>query len=351
MTLLTLSLLVSLAALLAAAFAVWHMRMRVRRLIDALLAGIQALQSGSLAHRIEAGAGTELARLACGFNAMAGELQQHRRAAEAARAELEEAVNARTAELRSAHDTLQLAERHQRQFLEDISHELRTPATAIRGEAEIVLHGPEKPVHEYRLALQRIVASVQQMGVLIDDVLLLARVEADPHMVHRVATPWVDALSEAANLAEALGHGQHIEIRFDAAGEGGVAADDPLLAHADPDRLRQALFVVLDNAVRYSRPHGAVTVSWGAREDALCAIVRDQGIGIDAAELPKLFVRHARGARARAHRADGSGLGLAIAQSIVHAHDGQITIESRPGAGTTVRINIPRWRARTPEAA
>jgi signal transduction histidine kinase len=344
-------LLLALASLLAAAFTVWHTRAKLHRLVDALLAGIEALQSGMLAHRIEAGADAELARLACGFNAMAGELLRHRRAAEAARVELEQAVNASSAELRSAHDTLQLAERRQCQFLEDISHELRTPATAIRGEAEIVLHGPEKPVHEYRLALQRIVASVQQMGVLIDDVLLLARVEADPYMLHRVATPWIDALSEAANLAEALGHAQQIEIRFDAEGEGKVASGDPLLAHADPDRLRQALFVVLDNAVRYSRPQGVVTVSWSARDDSLCAIVRDRGIGIDAAELPKLFVRHARGARARAHRADGSGLGLAIAHAIVHAHDGQITIESLPAAGTTVRMSIPRCRAQALELA
>jgi signal transduction histidine kinase len=72
--------------------------------------------------------------------------------------------------------------------------------------------------------------------------------------------------------------------------------------------------------------------------------VRDRGIGIDPAELPSLFRRYARGSRARAHRADGSGLGLAIAQAIVHAHGGQIGIESSIGAGTAVRISIPRWR-------
>lgn len=337
------ALLVSIACLLAAAVIAWQVRARLRRLIDALLEATRALQSGSLAHRIEA-ADTELGRVAAGFNAMASELEQHRRSAEATQAQLAHAVQARTSELRSTHATLQVVDARRRQFLEDISHELRTPATAIRGEAEIALRGPEKPAQEYKLALQRVITIVQQMGVLIDDLLLLARVAADQQMLRRVAVPWLDTLREAADLAEALGHEQQVEIRFEAVAENRVEAGDPLLAHADPDRLRQALMIVLDNAVRYSQARGRVTIAWRAEDNELCAIVRDQGIGIDTAELPSLFVRHARGARARAHRADGSGLGLAIAQGIMQAHGGRIGIESRPGAGTTVLVSVPRWR-------
>ena len=161
----------------------------------------------------------------------------------------------------------------------------------------------------------------------------------------KLAATW----RETAILAEALGHKEQVEIRFAESGGAAIEPADPLLAHADPDRLRQASMVLLDNAVRYSRPRGDVTISWSAESDALVAIVRDHGIGIDPAELPSLFVRYACGARARVHRAGGSGLGLAIAQAIMHAHGGQIGIESQPGVGTTVRISVPRWRGETAE--
>jgi signal transduction histidine kinase len=294
----------------------------MQRLVDELLAGAQALQSGHLDYRLPVVADTEGGRVAAAFNALAGALQLQRSQAQA---------------------ELQIVEARQRQFLEDVSHELRTPATAIRGEAEIALRGPEKPVQEYKLALQRVISIVQQMAVLIDEVLLLARVEAEQQMLRRGALAWVEALRETARLAEALGHEQQVEIRFEPQAEGALDPADPLLADADPVRLRQALMVVLDNAVRYSWPRGVVTVAWAAGPDSLEAIVRDRGVGIDPAELPSLFMRYARGARARAHRADGSGLGLAIAQTIVHAHGGRIGIESGAGAGTTVRIGIPRW--------
>ena len=276
--------------------------------------------------------------------ATAEELRQLFDEAEATRNRLEATLQARTSELRLARAALQGVDARQRQFLEDISHELRTPATAIRGEAEIALRGPEKPAREYKLALQRVITIVQQMSALIDEVLLLASVEAERQARRHVALPWIAALRETANLAVALGHAQQVQIRFEPQGEGQLDAGDPLLAQADPVRLRQALMVVLDNAVRYSWPRGVVTIAWAAEPGALHAIVRDRGVGIDPAELPTLFMRYARGARARAHRADGSGLGLAIAQAIVRAHDGQIAIESEAGAGTTVRISIPRWR-------
>lgn len=341
--------LVSLVSLAAACVVTVRVRSRAHRLIDALLRGTQALQSGSLAHRIEiVGGNGDLGRAATAFNAMAAELQQHRQAAERRQVELEEAVEARTRELRAAHATLQGIDARRRQFLGDISHELRTPATAIRGEAEIALRGADKSVRDYQLALQRIVAIVQQLGLLIDDVLLLARVEADPNLLRRVALPWLDALREAADLATTIGHEQQVAVRLE---PGDPARGGALLAHADPDRLRQALMIALDNAVRYSRPHGVVTLGCEANESMLTAVVRDEGIGIDADELPKLFVRHARGVRARAHRADGSGLGLAIAQSIVQTHGGRISIESESGRGTTVRLSVPRWHGAGGETA
>jgi two-component system OmpR family sensor kinase len=126
-----------------------------------------------------------------------------------------------------------------------------------------------------------------------------------------------------------------------------VQLEDPgagptaITLQADADRLRQALVIVLDNAVRYSRHDGTVRVSWQRDNGLVRVIVADEGIGIDADELPKVFERFVRGRRARLHRADGTGIGLSIAQAIVQAHQGRIVIESVPLQGTTVRLELP----------
>jgi len=101
--------------------------------------------------------------------------------------------------------------------------------------------------------------------------------------------------------------------------------------------------IVLDNAVRYSRAGGAVRIGWRELDGCVEIAVRDQGIGIDADEMPTVFQRFTRGQRARAHRVDGTGIGLSIAQVIVSAHEGRIDIESEPFVGTTVRIRLPRF--------
>jgi two-component system OmpR family sensor kinase len=107
---------------------------------------------------------------------------------------------------------------------------------------------------------------------------------------------------------------------------------------------------VLDNAVRYSREDGTVRVSWRSIDGRVQVFVTDDGIGIDADELPKVFERFVRGRRARVHRADGTGTGLSIARAIVHAHQGRIDVDSIPLQGTTVRIELPCSYSSTPIA-
>jgi signal transduction histidine kinase len=117
---------------------------------------------------------------------------------------------------------------------------------------------------------------------------------------------------------------------------------DTVMVRADGDRLRQAVMIVLDNAIRYSRPNGKVHLGCSIAGDEVAIVVRDHGIGIDEDELPRVFERFVRGHRARAHRADGSGIGLSIAQAIVKAHRGHIEIQSWPEEGTEVRIVLAR---------
>jgi len=332
---------IALAALTLAAAVLMavHLNRRLQRPLDRLLAGTQALQAGNLDHRVAIGSRDEFDRVAEHFNAMAVELQQHRNTAEAARRRLEDAVEARTAELRSAHDTLQQIDQRRRQLFADLSHELRTPATAIRGEAEIALRGSDKPLAEYKQTLTRIVGGVKQLADVIDDLMLIARAEADQLVMRPSEVELQPLIADAAEQAEALGalHGVRVQLEAEAS-----MAAKPVHVHVDADRLRQALMIVLDNAVRYSHAGGTVRLGWRERGEQVDIVVQDEGIGIDPHEMPTVFQRFHRGRRARDHRVEGTGIGLSIAQAIVDAHHGHIGIESAPLAGTKVSISLPR---------
>ena len=327
----------ALVTLLAAIVLALHLSQRLQRPLNRLLEGTQALQAGALEHRIALGSHDEFDRVAEHFNAMAVELQRHRSDADAARRRLEDAVLERTSELSTAHEALQRIDLRRRQLLADLSHELRTPATAVRGEAEIALRGADKPAGEYRQTLARIVGGVKQLTGVIDDLLLVAKAEADQLAMRLGAVDLAELLSDATETAGTLGARHGVRVQLDAAAAGLAT----VTLQADADRLRQALVIVLDNAVRYSRADGTVRVRWQVTDSRVQVVVADEGIGIDADELPTVFERFVRGRRARLHRADGTGIGLSIAQAIVHAHHGSIGIESVPLHGTTVRIELP----------
>lgn len=331
-----------LVTLLAAVVLAVHLGRRLQRPLDRLLAGIQALQAGALDHRVPIGSHDEFDRVAGHFNAMAAELQQHRGDADAARRRLEDAVQARTRELSSAHDALQRVDARRRQLFADLSHELRTPATAIRGEAEIALRGVDKPVDEYKQTLSRIVGGVKQLAGVIDDLLLIAKAEADQLSMRFDAVDLPALLADAAEQAETLGALHGVSVQLHAPADTGGR---PVSVHADADRLRQAVMIALDNAIRYSTRGDAVRLAWQVQQDKVDIMVVDEGIGIDAEELPVVFQRFVRGRRARAHRADGTGIGLSIAQAIVQAHHGDIRIESVAHQGTTLHIELPCRRA------
>lgn len=325
----------ALAALLLAAY----FTRALRRPLDRLTDGVHALQRGELGHRIPASGSDEFALVARSVNAMAAELAVHREQEAQVRQRLEELVHARTAELQRALETLQQVDARRRQLFADISHELRTLTTAIRGEAEISLRGRDKPTEDYKAALQRIVDLSRQLTLVIDDLLTMARSDIDALSLHRHPIDLSAPLEQALAQAQALAHERQVEVIAEPA-----AVELPVLG--DATRLRQVLMLLLDNAVRYSRPGGTVRVrSRRARDDAGAAHaevqVIDQGIGIAPQDLPRVFERNFRGAAARRHRADGTGLGLSIGRALARAHGGEIAIGSEAGCGTTATLHQP----------
>lgn len=313
----------------------------LRRPLDALAAGAQALQQGQLEHRINLTGRDEFAEVARSMNTMAQELEQHRRREAQQRQLLEATVRERTADLHQANDSLRRTDVRRRQLLADISHELRTPTTAIRGEAEVTLRGQHKPVPEYRAALTRIVDISRQLGKVIDDLLAMARTDMETFSLVRqpvaLQRPLLDALGQAAALAT-----EH-SVKLKPEGK----PPEHCKVFGDAQRLTQLLMLLLDNAVRYSHPGGVVRWRVEAHDDTVEVRVMDEGIGIPPDELAQVFERHFRGSVARRHRASGSGLGLPIARALAQAHGGALELLSpcNPAGdgGTCAVLRLPLW--------
>lgn len=321
-------------ALLAAALGLYFAK-ALRKPLNNLSSGAQALQRGELDHRMDERGTDEFAAVAHTLNAMAVELQQHRERETQARHELEHQVNVRTAELQEALQALQQVDASRRQLFADISHELRTPTTAIRGEAEIALRGKTKTSSDYQDSLRRIVDIAAQLGQVIDDLLTMARSDAQALWVQTQALQVAMPVNAALAQVQALAQQRQVSVVWD-----NTAAPD-LMVSGDGNRLRQLLVLLLDNAIRYSAEGAQVNLQTSTDGQHWQAQVQDHGIGISADELPRVFERHFRGEQARRHRADGVGLGLSLARVLAQAHGGTLDIASVVGQGTTVSLRLP----------
>jgi two-component system, OmpR family, sensor kinase len=225
----------------------------------------------------------------------------------------------------------------QKQFVADVSHELRTPLTALGGGLEMLLLGADRGDPDASRRLVRgMYAEVERMRRLVGELLTLTQIDEGRIELRLTDLDIGTLLAEMCEQARQLASGQTVGCE--------VAPDVPRV-RADPDRLRQVLLILIENALKYSPPPARVDlVARGVDGDGVAIAVRDTGVGIAADVLPHVFGRFYRADPARARNAGqpgGAGLGLAIAQSLVAAHGGQISIASRLGDGTTVTIRLP----------
>jgi two-component system phosphate regulon sensor histidine kinase PhoR len=219
-----------------------------------------------------------------------------------------------------------------RDFVANVSHELKTPLTSVGGFAETLLDDA-LPAPQRRQFAETILANTRRMQRIVDDLLDLSRIESggwvpNPQMVD-VASVAVDATARAKSVADEKGVALEIEIHDDAAD-----------AYADPTALRQVLSNLAENAIRHTLS-GRVTVFTDPEENGVWVGVKDTGIGIAAEHLPRIFERFYRADRARSRDEGGTGLGLAIVRHLVEAHGGSVKAESQPGRGTTVSAFFP----------
>jgi two-component system OmpR family sensor kinase len=306
----------------------------VRKPIEALMKGTDEIASGNLDYRISLDTRDEFAYLASHFNQMAQELEvQHDKLREG-RAVLEKRVAERTFELHRLNDELKRMDIARREFLADISHELRTPITVIRGEAEVTLRGQERDAEEYKDALQRIVELSMQLGKYVNDLLFLARTETANLQFEWDILDLAELVTSTVEDFQVMAEENSISVSLD-------APADHVWVRGDKQRLRQVLFILGDNACRYSNPGGHIAVTLWVDGKEVSFSLTDQGIGVPAQDLERIFDRQFRSPNAQRSRDDGTGLGLPMAKSIMRAHGGRITVTSIENSGSTFTITLP----------
>ncbi len=217
----------------------------------------------------------------------------------------------------------------QQRFVADASHELRAPLTILQANLEYLQHAALPPEERDR-ALQETHAEAERLARLVGDLLVLARADSG-HTLRREPVELDRVLMQALGEARHLTRGQRLE----------VGELEPLRVHGDPDRLRQLVLILVDNAIKYTPPPGRIVLGLRRGLGTAQLTVRDSGIGIAPDALPHVFERFFRADPARSRDPGGTGLGLPIAQWIAGQHGGSVKLESASDQGTIAIVTLP----------
>jgi two-component system phosphate regulon sensor histidine kinase PhoR len=219
-----------------------------------------------------------------------------------------------------------------RDFVANASHELRTPLTSIRGFAETLEGGALRDEKVAPRFVKGILENAVRMQELVNDLVELSRAESPDAQVEHTPVDLLEAARDVAARLEGRAHEKRIQVRVEGS---------PVRGVADPDALDQVLVNLVDNAIKYTPADGHVTVSVKATPGLARIQVVDDGPGIAAQHLPRIFERFYRVDAGRGRGQGGTGLGLAIVKHLVQRMDGQVHAESRVGRGTAFTVELP----------
>jgi signal transduction histidine kinase/ActR/RegA family two-component response regulator len=296
----------------------------VSRPISTLADGARRVGAGELGHRIQLRTGDEIESLATTFNQMAADLQ------------------AKIDETERANQELTQLDQLKSKFISMASHELRTPLIAIQGYVDLIRDGKAGEVSEaQRKMLDTVSRNATRLARIVAELLDISRIEENKLVLHREPLDLAAIVREIAEeqqpYLESRGHQLRLEL-----------ANDLPLVNADQDRIAQVVINLLGNAIKYTPDNGQLCIRIDTQGDQLHLQVIDNGIGIKAEDLGRLFQRFSTLGDVTKHRsgknafmAGGTGLGLSIVQGIVQAHDGRIWVESRYGEGSTFHVLLP----------
>jgi heavy metal sensor kinase len=228
--------------------------------------------------------------------------------------------------------SLRQAFAREKQAAADISHELRTPLAALLTTLEVALRRP-RSAEEYRELLAECKTSGQQMNLLVERLLALARLDAGVDALHVQEVDVAHLTQECTNLVKPLAEAKGLRV--------GVHGQQPTSLRTDPAKLREVLVNLLHNAIEYNRPHGSIDVHFERHNGTLELEVRDTGIGIAPAARDHLFQRFWRADPSRQADTPHAGLGLSIVKGYVDLMGGGIAVESELGQGSTFRLTLP----------
>jgi signal transduction histidine kinase len=291
-----------LAGALGAGIALVIARLVARGMTQPLRDMVQAarrMETGDYGARVRTRSIDEVGQLAHAFNRMSEELEQ--------------------------------LERLRRDLVANVSHELKTPISALRAHLENLLDGVERPDPE---TLQVMLGQSDRLGRLVDQLLELSRLESGDLPLQREELSLGPLVSEVMSEIEVARADRRVAL------ERRLSEDLPAVL-GDRERIHQVLFNLLDNAVRFTPEGGRVTVSAERHDGAVDVHVTDTGSGIAPEHLPRLFERFYRVDPARSQKEGGTGIGLAIARSVVEAHGGRIWADSSPGRGSVFTFELP----------
>ncbi|MGH9101667.1 MAG: sensor histidine kinase [Acidimicrobiales bacterium] len=288
------------------AVAVWLVRLGLRPLDD-MVRTADGIAAGDLARRVgRADTTTEVGRLGTALNAMLERIEASFAAQQASEGRL-------------------------RRFVADASHELRTPLTSIRGYAELFRRGAADRPQDLALAMRRIESEASRMGVLVDDLLLLARLDQG-RPLDRETVDLTALVTDAVSDFRAVDPGRPVSLD----------APAPILVEGDEVRLRQVVGNLLTNARVHTPPGTTVRAGVSVEGETALLEVADDGPGLAPEQAERVFERFYRADTSRHHGdASGSGLGLSIVAAVVRAHGGEAAVSSAPGRGATFSIRLP----------
>ncbi len=312
-------LLIGLLVLTASAAGGWYAVQRAFRPLRQIEDTASAIADGDLARRIPTRtAKDEVTSLSRSLNVMLAQIEQSFAAREA-------------------------SEERMRQFVADASHELRTPLAAVRGYAELYRQGAVREPEDVASAMSRIEGEAGRMGGLVEDLLMLARLD-DQRPLAFAPVDLVVLAADAAQDARAIDPARSISV----AGLDGPL--EPTLVPGDEAKLRQVLTNLMSNAINHTPAGSPVEIAVGTRAAEGFAVVevRDHGAGVDPQKARKVFERFYRADPSRARGSGGgNGLGLAIAAAIVAGHSGRIGVGSTTGGGATFVVELPTGNSQT----
>ena len=285
----------------------------------------EAIARGELSRRVPVRRpGSEVGKLASAFNTMVDRIESAFRASERSEA------------------SARVSEERMRQFVADASHELRTPLTSIRGYAELYRQGAATSPEDVAGVLRRIEDQAARMGLLVDDLLLLARLDQQ-RPLEQATVDLAVLVVDAVHDAHAVAPDRSIGLRLPQAGVDEDGVDEPAQVPVigDEARLRQVLGNLVNNAILHTPPGTPVQVRVRATDREGVLEVADKGPGLPRDQAERVFERFFRADPARGRVSGGTGLGLAIVAAIVAAHGGRVEVQTAVGVGTTFRVLLP----------